>query len=356
MKHLESRFDTVPAPSARDRLRAGVPGAVHGLPCAVVAIAIAAACGSAAAAEAPAAEAQSYPARPVRLIAASAPGGGIDILGRLLAQRLADTWKQQVVVDNRAGSGGLIATELVVRANPDGQTLLMQSVGVSYVGTLNRNAPFDVVRDLAPVALVASQPSLLAAHPSAQIAKLADLLAQAKAKPGQLTFGSGGAGGASHMGTELLANASGIRMVHVPYKGTGPSMAALLSGEVNVALVGISTALPHVRSGKVRALGVSSAARSSLAPEIPTIAEAGVPGYEFSGWYGLLAPAKTPRPLQERINAAANEAIRHPEMLQQFAGNGFEPLGGSIDAFRKYFAVEVAKWKRVIAEAGIGNL
>jgi tripartite-type tricarboxylate transporter receptor subunit TctC len=312
--------------------------------------------GHAAAAEAPATDLQSYPSRPVRLIAAAAPGGGIDLLGRLLAQRLSDAWKQQVVVDNRAGSGGLIATELVVRANPDGQTLLMQSVGVSYVGTLNRNAPFDVLRDLAPVALVASQPSLLVVHPSVQAAKIGELVALAKAKPGLVTFGSGGAGGASHMGTELLANATGMKMVHVPYKGTGPSLAALLSGEVNVALVGISTVLPHVRSGKARGLGVSSTTRSSLAPDIPTIAEAGVPGYEFSGWYGLLAPAKTPRPIQERINTAVNAAIRHPEMLQQFGGNGFEPLGGSIDQFRKYFAAEVAKWKRVIAEAGIGNL
>jgi tripartite-type tricarboxylate transporter receptor subunit TctC len=326
------------------------------LTCASLSIAAAGFAGQAAAAESPAADAQSYPSRPVRLIAAASPGGGIDILGRLLAQRLSEAWKQQVVVDNRAGSGGLIATELVVRANPDGNTLLMQSVGVSYVGTLNRNAPFDVLRDLAPVALVASQPSLLVAHPSVQASKLGELIALAKAKPGIVTFGSGGAGGASHMGTELLANATGIKMVHVPYKGTGPSMAALLSGEVNVALVGISSVLPHVRSGKARALGVSSATRSSLAQDIPTIAEAGVPGYEFSGWYGVLAPAKTPRPIQERINAGVNAAIRHPELLQQFGGNGFEPLGGSIDAFRKYFAAEVAKWKRVIAEAGIGNL
>ncbi len=333
-------------------------GAARACAATVVSLAIAAVgcAGHAVAADAPAMDAQSYPARPVRLIAAASPGGGIDLLGRLLAQRLSDAWKQQVVVDNRAGSGGLIATELVVRANPDGQTLLMQSVGVSYVGTLNRNAPFDVLRDLAPVALVASQPSLLVVHPSVQAAKIGELIALAKAKPGLITFGSGGAGGASHMGTELLANATGMKMVHVPYKGTGPSLAALLSGEVNVALVGISTVLPHVRSGKARGLGVSSATRSSLAQDIPTIAEAGVPGYEFSGWYGLLAPAKTPRPIQERINAGVNAAIRHPEMLQQFGGNGFEPLGGSVDDFRKYFAAEVAKWKRVIAEAGIGNL
>lgn len=323
--------------------------------CVFLSIVATGAAGEASAADIADGDARSYPARPVRLIAAASPGGGIDILGRLLAQRLSDAWKQQVVVDNRSGSGGLIATELVVRASPDGHTLLMQSVGVSYVGTLNRNAPFDVLRDLAPVALVASQPSLLCAHPSVQASKLGELISTAKARPGQVTFGSGGAGGASHMGTELLANATGIRMVHVPYKGTGPAMAALLSGEVNVALIGISTALPHVRNGKVRALGVSSAARSSLAPDIPTVAEAGVPGYEFSGWYGVLAPAKTPRAIQERINAGVNAAIRHPELLQQFGGNGFEPLGGSIDAFRKYFAAEVAKWQRVIAEAGIGN-
>jgi tripartite-type tricarboxylate transporter receptor subunit TctC len=335
-------------------------GAGYARPALLATLAFAAVClpGTAKAAGAPSAaatEAAAYPARPVRLIAAAAPGGGIDILGRLLAQRLADGWKQQVVVDNRAGSGGLIATELVVRAVPDGQTLLMQSVGVSYVGTLNRNAPFDVLRDLAPVALAASQPSLLGAHPSLQVSKLADLIAQARARPGQLTFGSGGAGGASHMGTELLAHATGIRMVHVPYKGTGPAMAALLSGEVGLGLIGISTALPYVRNGKVRALGVSSATRSSLAQDIPTIAEAGVPGYEFSGWYGVLAPAKTSRPIQERINAGVNAAIRHPEMLQQFAGNGFEPLGGSIDDFRRYFAAEVTKWRRVITEAGIGT-
>jgi len=302
---------------------------------------------------APAGAQDSYPSRPVRLIAAAAPGGGIDILARLVAQRLAESWKQQVLVDNRAGSGGLIATDLVVRAVPDGHTLLMQSVGVSYVGTLNRSASFDVLSDLAPVATVASQPSLLAVHPSVPASTLAELISLARSRPNQLTFGSGGAGGASHMGTELLAHSTGMRMVHVPYKGTGPSMAALLSGEVNVALVGISTALPQVRSGKVRALAVSSASRSNLAPEIPTIAEAGVPGYEFSGWYGIFAPAKTPQTVVERINVSVNAMLKHPETAQQFAGNGFEPMPGSVDAFRKYFASEVRKWKKVIGEAGI---
>ena len=184
-----------------------------------------------------------YPARPVRLIAASAPGGGIDLIGRIVAQRLSEAWRQQVVVDNRAGSGGLIATELVVRAVPDGHTLLMQSVGVSYVGTLNRNAPFDVLRDLAPVSLVASQPSLLLAHASVPATTLGELLALARTRPGQIAYGSGGAGGASHMGTELFAQAAGIQLLHVPYKGTGPSMAAVLAGEVNLAMVGVTTSL-----------------------------------------------------------------------------------------------------------------
>jgi len=294
-----------------------------------------------------------YPARPVRLIAASAPGGGIDLIGRIVAQRLSEAWRQQVVVDNRAGSGGLIATELVVRAVPDGHTLLMQSVGVSYVGTLNRNAPFDVLRDLAPVSLVASQPSLLLAHASVPATTLGELLALARTRPGQISYGSGGAGGASHMGTELFAQAAGIQLLHVPYKGTGPSMAAVLAGEVNLAMVGVTTSLPHLKTGKVRALAVTSAQRSPHAPEVPTAAEAGVAGYEFAGWYGLFAPAKTPAALVLRINADVNRVLATAEARQQYASGGLEPLGGGVDAFRGYFAREVAKWRAVIEKGGI---
>ncbi|MFN7753608.1 MAG: tripartite tricarboxylate transporter substrate binding protein [Pseudomonadota bacterium] len=296
-----------------------------------------------------------FPARPVRLIAASAPGGGIDLIGRIVAQRLSEAWKQQVVVDNRAGSGGLIATELVVRAVPDGHTLLMQSVGVAYVGTLNRNAPFDVLRDLAPVSLVASQPSLILAHAGLPVQSLADLLALARAKPGQVSYGSGGAGGASHMGTELFAQAAGIRLLHIPYKGTGPSMAAVLSGEVNLAMVGVTTSLPHLRTGKVRALAVTSAQRSPHAPDVPTAAEAGVSGYEFAGWYGLFAPAKTPAALVLRINADVNRVLASAEARQQYASGGLEPLGGGVEAFRAYFAREVAKWRTVIEKGGIST-
>jgi tripartite-type tricarboxylate transporter receptor subunit TctC len=297
--------------------------------------------------------AQDYPNKPVRLVAASAPGGGIDILGRVVAQRLSETWRQQVVVDNRAGGGGVIATGIVAKAPADGYTLLVQSVGVSYVGTLHKEAPFDVVRDLAPVAKVASQPSLLAVHASVPASSLSELLQLAKAKPGQLSFGTGGAGGASHMGTELFAHAAGIKLVHVPYKGTGPSMAALLSGEVNMALVGVATALPHVKAGKIKPIGVSGATRSPILPDIPTLNEAGVRGYEFAGWYGIFAPAHTPRAIIVKVNNDIVKALQQPEALQRLSAMGFQPEGGSADEFAKYFRAEVVKWRKVIQEAGI---
>jgi tripartite-type tricarboxylate transporter receptor subunit TctC len=294
-----------------------------------------------------------YPNKPVRLVAASAPGGGIDILGRVVAQRLSESWREQVVVDNRAGGGGVIATGIVAKAPADGYTLLVQSVGVSYVGTLHKEAPFDVVRDLAPVAKVASQPSLLAVHASVPASSLSELLQLARAKPGQLSFGTGGAGGASHMGTELFAHAAGIKLVHVPYKGTGPSMAALLSGEVNMALVGVATALPHVKAGKIKPIGVSGATRSPILPDIPTLSEAGVRGYEFAGWYGIFAPAHTPRAIVVKINNDIVKALQQPEAMQRLAAMGFQPEGGSADDFAKYFRAEVVKWRKVIQEAGI---
>jgi tripartite-type tricarboxylate transporter receptor subunit TctC len=297
--------------------------------------------------------AQDYPNKPVRLVAASAPGGGIDIIGRVVAQRLSESWREQVVVDNRAGGGGVIATGIVAKAPADGYTLLVQSVGVSYVGTLHKEAPFDVVRDLAPVAKVASQPSLLAVHASVPASSLSELLQLAKAKPGQLSFGTGGAGGASHMGTELFAHAAGIKLVHVPYKGTGPSMAALLSGEVNMALVGVATALPHVKAGKIKPIGVSGATRSPILPDIPTLNEAGVRGYEFAGWYGIFAPAHTPRAIVVKINNDIVKALQQPEALQRLAAMGFQPEGGSAEEFAKYFRAEVVKWRKVIQEAGI---
>jgi tripartite-type tricarboxylate transporter receptor subunit TctC len=297
--------------------------------------------------------AQQFPDKPVRLVAASAPGGGIDIIGRVVAQRLSGVWPQQVIVDNRAGGGGVIATGIVAKAPADGYTLLVQSVGVAYVGTLHKDAAFDVLRDLVPVAKVASQSSLLAVHASVPAASLAELLQLAKSKPGQLSFGTGGAGGASHMGTELFAHAAGVKLVHVPYKGTGPSMSALLSGEVNMAMVGIATALPHVKAGKIKPIGVTGATRSSLLPDIPTLSEAGVKGYEFAGWYGIFAPAGTPRSIVLKINADTNKTLQQPDAIQRLAAMGFEPQSASVDEFARYFREEVLKWRNVINAAGI---
>jgi tripartite-type tricarboxylate transporter receptor subunit TctC len=297
--------------------------------------------------------ADDYPNKPIRQVGASAPGGGIDIIGRIVAQGLSDLWQHPVIADSRGGGGGTISTDIVAKAAPDGYTLLVQSLGVAYVGALRRNLPFDVARDLAPVVLLASQPSLLAVHISVPANNVGELVQLAKSKPGHLHYGTAGAGGASHMGTELFSSAAGIRLTAIAYKGTGPAFAALLGGEIQLAMVGISTALPHTKAGRIRALGVTGAKRSVLMPEIPTINEAGVPGYEFDAWYGMFAPAKTPRAITAKINTAVNHVLQQPDIRQRFAGIGVEPLGGTEEKFAKFFLAEVARWDKVIQEAGI---
>ena len=303
-------------------------------------------------ASARAADADEYPTKPVRLILASAPGGGIDIIGRLVAQKLAEMWPQQAIPDNRPGAGNTVATGLVVKAAPDGYTLLVQSLGIAYAGEL-RKLPFDAARDLAPIVPVATQPSMLGVHVSVPANSVRELLQLARGRPGQLTYGSAGAGGASHMATELLCSMAKIRLVPVQYKGIGPAMTAMLSGEVDLGMLGISTMLPHVKSGKIRALGVTGAKRSALVPDVPTIAEAGLRGYEFEAWYALFAPAKTPRSVVARLNADVNRALQQPDTRQRLAAIGMEPMGGSDEDFSRYFQAEIAKWSKVIREAKI---
>ena len=295
---------------------------------------------------------EDYPTKPVRLVAASPPGGGIDIIARITAQKLSETWPQQVIVENRPGAANTLATGLVVKAPPDGYTLLLQSMGVAYAGAL-RELPFDALRDLAPVALVASQPSMLGTHSSVPSKSVREFIQLARSKPGRLTYGSAGPGGASHLSTELLASMAGVRFVLVQYRGIGPAMTGLLSGEVDFGMLGISTMLPHVESGKIRALGVTGAKRSALVPDVPTIAEAGVPGYGFDAWYAVLAPVKTPRAVLRKINADVNRVLQQPDTRQRLSGLGMEPLGGSEEEFAQYFRAEVAKWHKVIKDAGI---
>ncbi|MBC7782113.1 MAG: tripartite tricarboxylate transporter substrate binding protein [Proteobacteria bacterium] len=297
--------------------------------------------------------AAAFPDRPVRVLAASAAGGGTDIIARLVAQGLTETWGQQVVVDNRPGGGGVIATDITAKAVPDGHTLLMQSVGITFAPALYKALPFDVKRDIAAVTIVGSQPFMLALHPSVPSKTVAELVRWARARPGELRYASGGVSGASHLGMELFRILAGVDIVHVPYKGTGPGTTALLSGEVQMSIAGISTLLAHVKTGKLRALAVTGGKRSPAAPDLPTVAEDGLPGYSFDVWYGVFAPGKMPRPLLDRINADTNAMLRNADVVQRFAANGVDIIGGSVDASNRYMQSEIVKWSKVILEAGI---
>ena len=301
----------------------------------------------------PAVSAPAYPDKPVRVVIASAPGGGTDIIGRIVVQGLSEIWPQHAIADNRAGSAGVIATGIVVNSAPDGYTLLVQSLGISYAGALRKNLPFDATRDVAPVLLLANQPFLLALHPSVPANSVSELVELARRKPGQLNYGTGGVGGASHMATELLSSVSRIRLVLVNYKGTGPAMTALLGGELHLLIVGIATALHHTKTGRIKALGVTGSIRSPLVPDIPTISEAGLPGYEFNVWYGMFTPSKTPRTIILKINSDVNRVLQQSETRQRLAAIGVEALGGNEEKFARYFRSEVTKWRKVIQEAGI---
>jgi len=294
-----------------------------------------------------------YPTKPIRMIVPFAPGGGTDIIGRLVAQELGQAWGQTVVVDNRGGGGGTIGANLAARATPDGYTMVLCSLGISYAPALYAKLPFDPVKDFAPISLVATQPFVYVVVPSLGVSSMKDLIALAKAKPGQLRYGSGGAGGSSHLGTELLRTMTGTDIVHVPYKGTGPALTAMLSGEIQMQLIGISSVVPHMKSGRMRALAVSGAKRSTAAPDVPTVAESGVPGYVFDVWYGMLFPAGTPRALVAKSNAEINRVLKAPALAQRFAGVGVEPAGTTPDAFASMLKAEITKWKKVVAEANI---
>ncbi len=299
------------------------------------------------------ATAAGFPERPVRMVAASAAGGGTDIIARLLAQQLTQVWGQQAIVDNRPGGGGVIATDITAKAVPDGYTLLLQSVGISYAPALYKKLPFDVRRDIVAVTIVGSQPFVVAVHPSLPAKSVAELVQLAKSKPGDIRFASGGVSGASHLGSELFRVIAGVNMVHVPYKGTGPGTTALLTGEVQMAIAGVGTLMPHAKSGKVRALAVTGAKRSPAAPDLPTVAENGLPGYAFDVWYGVFASSKTPRATLQKINTDANTALRDAETAKRFAGAGIDLIGGGLDESNQYLRAEMTKWAKVIREAGI---
>jgi tripartite-type tricarboxylate transporter receptor subunit TctC len=306
-------------------------------------------CAAAAAVQA----ADHYPLRPIRMIVAYPPGGGTDQVGRVMAEQLSQTLGQQVVVDNRGGATGNIGTELAARAVPDGHTLLMGNVAPNAVNvSLFKKLAFDPVKDFSPVSLVAITPNILVAHPSVPVKSIKELVALAKAKPGTLNFPSAGVGSSSHLAGELLKSLAGIDMVHVPFKGGGPAMVATISGEVQIMFATMPAALPHVKSGKVRPVAVTTAKRSQAMPDLPTIAESGVKGYDAATWYGLLAPARTPKPVIDRLHADTVKILGGPTR-QRLEAQGFEPDGGTPAAFSAYIKSEIAKWAKVIKDAGI---
>ncbi len=296
--------------------------------------------------------AQAYPSRPIRIIVALAPGGGVDSTARIVGQKLIEAWGQQVLIENRPGAGGTIAAEAVARAAPDGYTVLITSSGHASAASLYK-LPYDAVTDFATVSVIVVAPSVLVVHPSLPVRSVKELVALAKARPNELLFGSSGNGSPAHMGLELLKLTTGIRMVHVPYKGTAPSITDLVAGRISATASSVVSTMPHVNAGRLRALAVTSSKRSLGVPDLPTVAEAGIPGFGNDVWYGALAPAATPKAVVTRLSEGIANAIAQPDVRERMLAGGLEPAGTSPDEFAAYLRAEVAKWSKVIRAAGI---
>ncbi len=294
-----------------------------------------------------------YPTRPVRIIVPGSPGAGFDIVARLMAPGLSERLGRQVVVENRAGAGTIIGTEIVARALPDGYTLLMCAGAHAIHPALHKKMPYDGLRDFAPITQTAFVPNLMVVHASLPARSVKELIALGRARPGEILFGSGGIGASSHVSMELFASMAQIRLTHVAYKGTLPAVVDLLAGNVSVMVSSTASLLPHVRSGRLRALGVTSARRVSAAPEIVTIAEAGLPGYESVNWFGLLAPAGTPREIIGRLHRESVEVLRAQSFRERIAADGIESVATSPEEFATFLQAETVKWGRLLKAAGI---
>jgi tripartite-type tricarboxylate transporter receptor subunit TctC len=294
-----------------------------------------------------------YPNKPIRLIVPSTPGGAPDIMARAVGQKLSESLGQPVVVDNRSGAGGIIGSEAVAKAAADGYTLIMANAGSHAVNaSLYSKLPYDPINDFAPVALVSSAPNILIVHPSLPVNSVKALIGLARAKPGQLEFGSGGNGSTAHLSGEMFKMMANVAIVHVPYKGAPAAVIGVMSGQVTMAFPNIPPALPQVRAGKLKALAVTTAKRSTAVPELPTVAESGLPGYEATAWFGVLAPAGTPRAIIARLNSAVVAAVHAPDMRQRLLLEGAEALGSSPEDFAKVIKDDIAKWAKVVKVSG----
>jgi tripartite-type tricarboxylate transporter receptor subunit TctC len=294
-----------------------------------------------------------YPSRPARLLVPNPPGGGSDAVARILAQKLGERLNQQFVVDNRAGGGGIIANETVARANPDGYTLLLAFIGPVAISPALTKVPYDSVKDFAPVALVAAGQYMLVLHPSVPAKSLKDFVAYAKANPGKINYASAGNGSPLHLAAELFKARAGVNMVHVPYKGGGPATAAILAGEVQAVFGSLTSVVPQIKAGKLTAIGVTGAKRSTLAPEYATIAELGYPGFEMTSWYGVLLPAKSPPAVTAKLNAGINESLQAKDVIDSLKRQGLDATGGTPEVFAAHIKSELAKWAKVVKDAGI---
>lgn len=297
--------------------------------------------------------AQDYPNRPIRFIVPFAPGGTSDLVGRLVGAKIGEALGETVVVDNRAGAGSTIGASLAAKAPADGHTILVSHVGLAINETLYAKLPYSALKDLVPVARVGAAPNAVVIPKASPVKTVRDLVAMAKKEPGKLDYSSGGVGSSGHLSVALLEYVAGVRFNHVPYKGGGPSMNALVGGQVHFAIPALPTAVPHVKAGRIRMLGVTGAKRSPAVPDVPTVAEAGVPGYDFDAWFGVFAPAGTPKAIISRLNQVIVKAVDMPELREQLARAGLDPESSTPDQLGNLLRADVAKWAKIIKAAGI---
>ena len=298
--------------------------------------------------------AQEFPQRPMRMVVPWAPGGAADILARTLSQKMSEHWSQQVVVDNRPGANGIIGTELAARAPADGYTLLLGATGPnSVLPSLVAKLPYDPLKDFAPVSLVATTTYVLSVHPSLPVNSVKDLIAYAKTKPGQLTFGSPGAGTPNHLSGEMFKAATGIDLQHIPYKGSALVITDVMGGQITLAFENIAPVLPIIRSGKLKALAISASKRSALLPDVPTVAESGFPGFQAVGWFGVLAPANTPASTITKLNQETVRVLKLAEVRERLLGMGMEIFGSTVEEFAAFEKTEIEKWAKVVKSASV---
>lgn len=321
------------------------------------ALIVAMACGACNAVTLPAlaaqSDAQNYPLRPVRLIDPYAPGGGSGVVARLVTAKLSDAWGKQVIVDNRPGAAGAIGTEIAMRAAPDGYTLVMGTSGSIAISPNINKVPYDPLKDLIPITQTSGQAMLVVLHPAVAINSAKELIAFAKAQPNKLAYSSSGSGGSGHLAVELFQSIAKVSMTHVPYKGSGPAVLAVLGGEVQLGFNNILAVLPHVNGGRLKAIAVTSSKRAAALPNVPTLAESGVTGYEAMSWNGMFAPAKTPRAIVHKINAGVVRALNSPDVREKLVAMGSDPVGSTPEEFYAYVKTELARWGKVIRDNNI---